>query len=209
MATKHDLTGAIVTMDTGGLTLGGQKVIVSAANVRNGLIAGRYRAIPDSGATVSASMTNDRAYAAPFVLEVDTALADFCIECSAVATAGNIRAGIYGASSGAPGSLIADYGTQTIPTGGAAMMTWTPSADVLVAGTLYFATAVAQGQTGSATFRQRNTNSQMIDFGASRPSTLSGSFTAYYSDTGFTGALPGTFGAIAGRAISPLILVKA
>lgn len=194
------------TLDSGSKLTRSQ--LPSIGGVRNDLESGSYWVIPVGGATQSAAMAANRAYAVAFVLSAGATLGDLGLDCTAVATGGNVRAGLYASSSGRPGALITDYGTQVAPTGGVAMMWWAPT-DVLTAGVEYYAVVVAQGLTGSPTFRQRNTNPPELSLGTSRPSSLAGSLSAYYSDTGFSGALPGTFGAVAGSIAGPCIVLKA
>lgn len=212
--TQVDLSGASVKLGaqttadsaTARAQLG---VGIIPANIHNSIQGGQYRAIPETGASQSAAMAADRAYAIPLVLDTNATLAAVALDCTAVATAGNVRAGLYATTSGDPDAKIADYGQVTIPTGGVALMSWTPSVDVLVAYTLYWLVFVSQGATGSPTYRQRNTSVGLVQYGSSAPANLSGSLNAVYTDTGFTGAFPANFGTRAGLTTGPAVLVKA
>jgi hypothetical protein len=193
------------TLDSGSKLTRSQVPILGT--VRNDLVTDAYWGVPGFGSTQSVSMTANRAYAVPFILSVDGTLADFGIENTAVATAGNVRAGIYTSSGARPANRIVDLGQVAAPSSAADMMWWTVS-QALTAGVQYWGVIVAQGLTGSPTFRQRNTNTNEVHFGTSRPTTLGGSFAGVYSDTGFSGALPSSFGAVAGVVASPALCIK-
>lgn len=206
-------TAQVPNLDATKITTG---VLANARIPHIGLIpntleaAGTYWPTPSNGNTTSAALQNDRAYATSVTVERTCALTEFGIQFAAGATGGNMRAALYAAdpTTGLPGALITDYGQQPAPSG-AAFVWWTPSTpDTLTAGLRYYLVVIPQAVTGAYTVRQRNTCHPELAFGTSRPATMNNPRTAYYSDTGFTGAAPNPYGAVADSIIGPLLVLK-
>lgn len=162
-----------------------------------------------SGGPNTANATAGRAFTNPFVLPRMGTLSGISIEVStAWTTAGNVRVGLYNDDGGRlPTSLVADYGTVAATVG---IKTWSMST-VLVPG-IYWLVAVNQGGSGATTgqFRAVAGLHEYIGDPSATPSSgfFNGSLNCYYSDTGFTGSLPSSFGSVAGIALGPRFVIK-
>lgn len=177
--------------------------------IRNDLDAvNTFYGLPQVGASASAVMpTLNRAYAIPISVARSAPLLSVGMETVASAGSATWHSALFGSTAGLPGSLVTDYSTLVMTT--LAINSWTPGTpDVLVAGLRYSIVVWLTALTGTPTYRQRNTCDPQVTFGTSAPSTLSGSLTAHFTDTGFTGAAPGSFGAVAGQVQGPALLVK-
>lgn len=162
-----------------------------------------YRDGYGSAAQNSSNTVANRAYAIPIWPGRKVTLSELCINIGAAfTTAGNVRAGLFDSDddTGIPVNRITDYGTQTAT---AATRQWTGLTDVLYP-RLYFTVITFQGGSGGTpTFSVRNIAHPLIhevNASAVNPNT---NFTAYYTDTGFSGAYPSTFGTVAGSTMGP------
>lgn len=162
-----------------------------------------------SGAPNTTNATVSRAFTNPFVLPRTGTLSGIAIEIStAWTTAGNVRIGIYNDDGRrSPTALVADYGTQAATLG---IKPFTVST-VLSPG-VYWLVAVNQGGSGATVgqFRAVSGVHEFIGDPAATPTStfFNGSMNSYYSDTGFAGALPASFGTIAGAALGPKFAIR-
>lgn len=151
--------------------------------------------------------TNARAYAMPFWPGRACTFTDLAMEVTtAFTTAGNIRAGVYtDDGTGLPGSrTVTDFGTVS---GSAAVKTWAPTTFAMTP-QLYWIVIAFQGSSGGSPLcRGAAGYNRFVGETAATP-TLSSNISAYYTDTGFSGAFPSTFGAIAGSVFGPAMHVK-
>lgn len=161
------------------------------------------------GAPNTGNATVSRAFTNPFVVPRQATLSGIAYEIStAWTTAGNTRVGIYDDDGGRmPTNLIADYGVLAASVGIKVVITST----ILQPG-MYWIVAVNQGGSGATTgqFRCVSGIHDYIGDPNATPSSsfFNGSLNCYYSDTGFTGALPSTFGTVAGIALGPRFAVR-
>lgn len=162
-----------------------------------------YRDGYGSAAQNSTTTTVNRAYAVPIWPGRKCTLSDLTINIGAsFTTAGNVRAGLFDSDddTGLPVNRITDYGTVAATVG---TKLWTGLTDVLYP-RLYFHVFTWQGGSGGTpTFSVRNIAHPLIhevNASAVNPNTNA---TAYYTDTGFSGAYPATFGTVAGSAMGP------
>jgi hypothetical protein len=161
------------------------------------------------GAPNTANATASRAFTNPFVLSKQATLSGISYEVStAWTTAGNVRLGLYNDDGGRmPTNLIQDYGTVAATLG----IKVVSATNVLSPG-MYWIVAVNQGGSGGTTgqFRAVTGIHDFIGDSSATPSSnfFNGSLNCYYSDTGFTGALPSSFGAVAGIALGPRFLIR-
>jgi hypothetical protein len=121
---------------------------------------------------------------------------------AAFTTAGNVRAGLFDSDpdTGLPVNRITDYGTTAAT---ATTRSWTSITDVLYPRLYWTVIAWQGGSGGSPTYSVRNIAHPLVmETNASAPNPNT-NFTAYYTDTGFSGAFPSTFGAIAGTIVGP------
>lgn len=159
------------------------------------------------GASTTATATASRAFANPFFVPRAATLSGIALEiATAWTTTGNVRLGLYSDDgSRLPINLITDYGIVTATAG---VKTWTTTT-ALVPG-CYWLVAVNQGGSGTTTGQYR-TITGIHDFlgdSAATPTFLNSSVNCYYSDTGFTGALPASFGTVAGLSSGPRFAVR-
>lgn len=149
----------------------------------------------------------NRAYAVPFWPGRRCRLTNLSMNIGvAFTTPGTIRAGVYATlSTGLPGALVTDFGTVAET---AATKEWA-SLTTDLDPSLYCAVLVPQGgSTGTPTWSSCNIRHPLVfetNASAINPNTNK---TAYYSDTGFTGALPATFGTPAGIIVGPSLAFK-
>lgn len=188
----------------------GQYPVPVHAGVRfNDYAIGRWYPL-QVGAPNTANATANRAFTNPFVVPRAATLSGIAYEVSTAwsTTTGNVRVGIYNDDGGRmPTALIADYGVITA-TAGIKVVTATTS---LPPG-MYWIVAVNQGGTGTTTgqFRAVTGIHDFIGDASATPTSgfFNGSINCYYSDTGFTGALPATFGTVAGITLGPRFLIR-
>lgn len=161
------------------------------------------------GVHSAVAVTNNRAYAYPLYPGKKCTLAGAAMRISVLGGVGNLRIGLYGAdsSTGFPGTLVADYGTQSAVTVGAATISGWSVSTALEPVPYWF---VFVPQTSVApTMSRYTTFNTMVPWPVSTPSMGAADFfNSVYSDTGFGGSLPGTFGAVAGIEFAPFVYVK-
>lgn len=168
-----------------------------------------YPLQPGGGTHTAVAVTNNRAYAYPLYPGKKCTLAGAAMRISVLGGVGNLRVGLYGQDSttGFPGALIADYGTQSAVTVGAATISGWSISTALEPVPHWFVfvpqTTVAPSMSRYSTFNP------MVPWPVTTPAMGAGDFfNCLYSDTGFTGALPSTFGAVAGIDYAPFVYVK-
>ncbi len=162
-----------------------------------------------TGAPVTTNAIASRAFAIPFSLTRYSRISGIAVDVStAWTTTGNVRAGIYSDTGNAlPGTRLLDAGTVTASAG---IKTWSTALD-LAAG-MYWAVAVNQGGSGATTGQYRSVTG-IHDFVGDPSATptsgfFNGSVNSYYTDTGFTGAFPTSFGTVTGIGLGPRILLR-
>lgn len=161
-----------------------------------------------NGALTTQVLTNDRAYAWPLFPGRKCTLTGLAMSTGAGNVGvGNFRAALYdSASTGFPGSLIADYGTQSATLASTVRSGWTVSTALLP---VPYWVVIASQTTVAPTVIIAMTTVPMIATPIAVPLFgATANMTALYTDTGFGGAPPGTFGTPAGTAIGPLIFWK-
>jgi hypothetical protein len=178
----------------------GQPIVLGPGGNLPVVRSGGWHSVPSSGAVSAIAPTINRAYAQPLWPGRECTLTGAAIEVTLLAV-GNARAGVYQNTSGnVPGTLLADFGT--VATGLLGVKTWTPT-PVLLRPVLHWLVIVQQGLL-SVSLRARDTWEPMV---SDTSAVVSGYRNAYYVD-GVSGALPGTFGAIAGTAQGPAAVVQ-
>lgn len=161
--------------------------------------SGGWHPLPASGPPSAITPTLDRAYALPLWPGKACTLAAVAAEVTLLGV-GNLRSGLYADDGGVPGTLVQDFGT--VATGIAGVKTWTPT-PVVLRPVLHWLVLVQQGLINVG-LRARDTWDPMI---SETSAVLSGNRTAYYRG-GVSGALPASFGAIAGAVQGPSALVQ-
>ncbi len=159
-----------------------------------------WHAVPAYGPFSSMTPVLNRAYAQPLWPGRACSLTAIAAEVT-VLEIGDLRAGLYADSgSGVPGDLTTDFGT--VATGTAGVKTWLPS-PIILRPALYWLVIVQQGQVGIG-LRSRDTWDPIV---SETTAVLAENRNSYFVDE-VSGALPNTFGAIAGAAQGPAALVQ-
>jgi hypothetical protein len=161
------------------------------------------------GAPNTTNATANRAFAIPFSLTRYSQISGIALEVStAWTTTGNVRVGIYSDNGFAtPNNRLLDSGAVAATAG---IKTWSASLD-LAAG-MYWLVGANQGGSGATTgqFRSVIGLQEFIGDPSATPTStfFNGSINSYYSDTGFSGAFPASFGTVAGIALGPRFLLR-
>src|SRR5689334_900847 len=161
----------------------------------------KWHSLPAYGAPSAVAIVLNRAYAIPFWPGRSTTITGVAAEVTVLGV-GNLRAGLYTASpaTGAPNTLIADWGT--VSTGLAGVKTWTVSQAVRPV--LYWLVLAQQGlvalSVGAAETLDPN--------GVGDPAGLNANPNTVYRDTGFRGAVPPTFGNPEGAGPGPSAMLQ-
>lgn len=165
----------------------------------------RWHAIEAQGTGAATALQANRAYAMPFRPGRVGVLTGVAVNISAAfTTAGNVRAGLYrDDGTGLPGARVADYGTVAATAG---VRSWTGLTTNLSPTMYWLVFAWQGGSSGSPTFTGKNIWSSYI--GTAAAASPGNSNTAYYTDTGFSGAFPSSFGAVAGTVVGPAPVVQ-
>lgn len=172
-----------------------------------GLANGWYSAIPGSGNEETGVVTNNRAYAYPIYPGRKCTLADFAVRIYTTPGTGNLRMMLYGAlATGLPGALIADYGTKTGLTANTTISGWTVGTALQPAP--YWVVLAAQTSVAPTMYRHQLYSPLIPELSATPPTAVTPTLptSALYTDTGFSGAPPGTFGAASSLHVHPPML---
>lgn len=187
----------------------GSNGIYSDANANFPIVStGRWHVDGQGSGAQGPTIVVSRAYATPVWPGRACTLTDVAMNIGAASsTPGTVRAGLYASDSatGLPSSLVADWGTVVES---AASKIWSTLAQPL-APVLYWSVFALQGASGGTpTWSGRNITHPLVteaNAGTPNPNT---NRTAHYSDTGFSGAFPSTFGALAGIIVGPSVAYK-
>ena len=160
-----------------------------------------WHTLPPYGAASSANVPADRLFALPFWPGRKATVTAVAANVTLALAGGNLRFGVYLSDGSVPTTLLADFGTVSAGVTGIRQITGlsTPVRPVL-----HFLVVARQGGILNLGLTSRDTWDPIVS--ESSP-TLAGNSNAYYRD-GVSGALPGTFGAIAGTINSPAVTVQ-
>lgn len=159
-----------------------------------------------TGNPTTANLANNRVYTYPFVLPRKGTLSGIAFEISTAwgTTAGNVRYGLFADNgSMSPGDLISDYGLVAATLGVKANTVST----ALNPGTYWVALSMLGGSGTAGQARAAQGLHWYIGDSAGTPN-FNSTLNCYYSDTGFTGAFPSSFGSIAGVVGGPRFAVR-
>lgn len=169
---------------------------------------GRWHTDGQGSAAQGPTIVVSRAYATPLWPGRVCTLTDIAMNIGAASsTPGTVRAGLYfaDAATGLPAGLVADWGTVVESV---ASKIWS-SLNQALSPNLYWCVLSLQGASGGTpTWSSRNISHPLVteaNAGTPNPNT---NRTAHYSDTGFTGAFPASFGALAGIVVGPSVSYK-
>jgi hypothetical protein len=159
-----------------------------------------------TGASSTAAAAVNRCYTYPFVITRSGTLSGVAMDISTAfaTTAGTVRAGIYDDDGGRmPTNRVVDLGTLAATVG---VKVFT-STQALGPG-IYWVCAVFQGSAGTAGATRTTTGYHEFLGDPAVTPAFNSNLNTYYSDTGFTGALPATFGTVAGIVSGPRFAVR-
>ncbi len=197
------------TLATFRIKAGTSFALPMSAGTRFADYAPGYWYMAQNGAVNTANATVNRAFTNPIVLPRKATLSGIAYEVStAWGTAGSVRLGIYNDDGGRmPTALITDFGLISA-TAGIKVVSMSQGLNP----GMYWIVAVNQGGAGTPTgqFRSVSGEHEFIGDPSATPSSsfMNGSLNSYYSDTGFTGALPASFGNVAGVTLGPRFAVR-
>lgn len=175
----------------------------------------QWHRVPHYTNTVSQAAFANRAYATPFQpgfkASGNWVITGVCAEVSSAAVSGgNLRLGIYAGAIGldpTTSAIISDEGIQDF--GGNATTTgikrWTVNVPVAPFQLVWL---VLVPQFASAGSIRGSALSGAGVAQAATPTSLADTISSYYSDTGFGGVMPATFGAVVGAIAGPLLAVQ-
>lgn len=159
-----------------------------------------WHSLPAYGAPSTITPLLNRAYALPLYPGQKCTLTAVAAEVTLLGV-GNLRASLYTSnSSNTPQALVADFGT--VSTGLAGVKQWTALSQNLRP-VLYWLVIAQQGLI-SIGLRSRDTWEPIV---SDDTPVLNANRNAYYVD-GITGAMPATFGSIAGTVQGPSAMVQ-
>lgn len=169
---------------------GGHPLIYDAANAW-------YNLQPDATAQNGIITTQNRAYARPLYPGRKCTLKGIAMETVSGGGAGNrpILAALYDsdATTGLPGALVASYGTTNATAVGAVISGWTVDTDLQPYP--YWLVVVTQSALATEFITFHGTSTMVPQLVATPTMTASDYLNnSLYTDTGFSGAAPATFG---------------
>lgn len=160
-----------------------------------------WQTMPPTGSIGSANFPADRLFALPFYPGRKCTLTGIAANVTLALIGGNIRFGIYLSDGAVPTTLLADYGTVGVGLTGVRSVTGlsTPVRPVL-----HFLVIARQGGVLNLGLTSRDTGDASV---SETTPTFGAGLNSYYRDT-VPGALPASFGAIAGTINSPAVAVQ-
>lgn len=160
-----------------------------------------WHTLPPFGAAGSANFPDARLFALPFwpgrTVTVTAAAANVTLSL----VGANIRMGVYESDGTVPTALLADFGTVSTGLTGIRQIT---GLSTVVRPVLHFVVIARQGGLLDLGLTSRNTWDPIVSETAP---TLGGDLNSYYRD-GVSGALPASFGPIAGSVKAPAVSLQ-
>lgn len=163
--------------------------------------SGSWHTLPPQGAASSANFPADRLFALPFYPGRTCTVQAMAVNVTLALVGGNIRMGVYASDGTLPSTLLADYGTVTVGLTGIRSIT---GLSTVVRPVLHFLVIVRQGGVLNLGLSSRDTWDAFVSDAAP---VLADSRNTYYRD-GVSGALPASYGAIAGTVQGPSVAVQ-
>lgn len=160
-----------------------------------------WHTLPPFGPVGSANFPADRLFALPFWPGRACTLTAVAANVTLALVGGNIRFGLYASDGVVPTTLVDDYGTVGVGLTGIRSIT---GLSRTLRPVLYYAVIARQGGVLNLGLTSRDTWDPIV---SETTPTLGGNLNAYYRDT-VSGALPGSFGAIAGTINSPALTIQ-
>lgn len=157
--------------------------------------------LPPQGNVASVSIPASRLFALPFWPGRSTTITAVAVNVTLALVGGNIRMGIYTSDGSVPTDLLADYGTVGSGVTGIRQISGLSTA---LRPVLHFFVVARQGGALSLSLSSRDTWDPMV---SETFALLDANRNAYYRDT-VAGALPATFGAVAGTIQGPSATIQ-
>lgn len=148
------------------------------------------------------TFADGRTYAVPFDVIANKTLNGAAYVVVTTPGTGNIRGSIFKGPDLPTATLVVDMGQVAPTTTGTKPFTVSQA----VTPGRYWIALSFQGTGTVPTLRSRN--GITVGVGNPNDADINGALNAYYTDTGFGGAAPATFGAVAGIALGPHVAVK-
>lgn len=163
--------------------------------------AGQWHTLPPSGPVGTATVPADRLFALPFYPGRQCTVQAMAVNVTLALVGGNIRMGLYASDGALPTTLVADYGTVGVGVTGVRTITGLSTA---VRPVLHFLGVARQGGVLNLGLSARDTWDAYV---SDATAVLDANRNTYYRDT-VSGALPASFGAIAGTVQGPSAAVQ-
>lgn len=163
--------------------------------------SGAWHGFPAYGANTAANVPDGRLFAIPFWPGRSATVTGIAANVTLALVGGNIRFGLYANAGAVPGSLVADWGTVATGVTGIRSVT---GLSVAVRPVLHWLVVARQGGLLNLGLSSRASWDPLT---AEATPTIGADLNAYYRD-GVTGALPASYGAVAGSIQGPSLSVQ-
>lgn len=160
-----------------------------------------WHTVPPFGPVGTANFPADRLFAVPFWPGRQCTVTAMAANVTLALVGGNIRLGIYQSDGAIPTDLLADFGTVSVGLTGIRSISGLSTA---IRPVLHYAVIARQGGVLNLGLTSRDTWDPIV---SETSPTLGGNLNSYYRD-GVSGALPATFGAIAGSINAPALSIQ-
>lgn len=163
--------------------------------------SGAWHGFPAYGANTAANVPDGRLFAIPFWPGRSCTVTAIAANVTLALVGGNLRFGLYASAGALPGALVADWGTVATGVTGIRSVTGlsTPVRPVL-----HWLVVARQGGLLNLGLSARDTWEPCV---SETTPTIGANVSAYYRD-GVTGALPASYGAVAGSVQGPSLSVQ-
>lgn len=181
--------------------LSGQSITIGPEGNLPVIRSAAWHSIPPFGPQGSATVPAGRLFALPFWPGRSTTLTGVGANVTLAVVGGNLRFGVYLSDGVLPTTLLADYGTVSAGLTGVRSITGVSTS---IRPVLHYLVIARQGGLLNLGLTARDTWDPII---SETTPTLAGNLNSYYRDS-VSGALPASFGAIAGTIQAPALSVQ-
>lgn len=179
----------------------GEAIIVGPTGNSPVIRSGAWHGFPAYGANTAANVPDGRLFAIPFWPGRSCTVTAIAANVTLALVGGNIRFGLYANAGAVPGALVADWGTVATGVTGVRSVT---GLNVPVRPVLHWLVVARQGGLLNLGLSSRASWDPMV---SETTPTIGADLNAYYRD-GVTGALPASYGAVAGSIQGPSLSVQ-
>ncbi len=192
---RSDLSG--VHASDGGTT----PIIIGPTGNLPVVRSGGWHGLPSLGAPGTAGVPTDRLFALPLWPGRSCTLTAAAVNVTVALVGGTVRMGVYASDGALPSTLIADYGTVDVGVTGIQQISGLSTA---LRPVLHFLVIARQGGLLNLGLSSRDTSDPIV---SETTPLLDANRNAYYRDS-VPGALPASFGAIAGAIQGPAATIQ-